>query len=219
MATLLKRSGPLTGAQVAKACPSASEMGVRKALGRLAASGLVLNVPGGYILNREHLVFPAVEQLDGLYGLLRERIRGAVQAWGGKVSSVGLFGSAARRDGDSDSDIDVLLVSNDPTAEDFALELSDLVRRWTGNECQTMALTERELRRMKRAGEPIVNEWLSELDPVIGSIDDVLTSRKGSTRSPSAPPSPTRGRHSPLGKALRSNGFEVSVGHVRMTRS
>ena len=174
VAALLTTVEPLTGAQVAQACPSASEMGVRKALRRGVVSGLVLEVPGGYVLNRDHLVFPAVALLDGLYGLLRQRIRAAVEAWGGDVSMVGLFGSAARRDGDSESDIDLLLVSNDSDVEDFALELSDLVRRWTGNECHVMAIPDKEARRMKRSGEPIVNEWVSDLDPVLGSLDDVM---------------------------------------------
>lgn len=165
---------------MASACPSASDVGVRKALRRLAATGVVLEVPGGYLLNREHLVFPALELLDGLYGRLRHRIRIAVQEWGGDVIFAGLFGSTARRDGDADSDIDLLLVSDDPELDDFALALSDQVRSWTGNACHVMAITQRELRRMRRLKEPIVEDWERESDPIIGSIDDVLASGKRS---------------------------------------
>lgn len=174
VAALLPTVEPMTGAQVAQACSSASEMGVRKALHRLTASGLVLKVPGGYTLNREHLVFPAVALLDGLFGQLRKRIRAAIEQWGGQVTVAGLFGSAARRDGDSASDIDLLFVSNDKGAEDFAMELSDLVQVWTGNECQVMALTDREVRRMKRAGEPLIDDWARDLDPVVGSLDSLV---------------------------------------------
>jgi len=178
VAALLPTTKPLKGAQVAAACSAASEMGVRKALARLVDSGVVLQVPGGYVLNRDHLVYPALELLDGLHGALRQRIKAALVEWGREVAAAGIFGSTARRDGNSESDIDVLLISDDPALESFALDLSERVRQWTGNECHVMALSIKEVRRMKRAGESIVNEWLQELDPIIGSMAELLAPRR-----------------------------------------
>lgn len=181
VSALLPTTEPLKGAEVAVACPAASEMGVRKALARLVDSGVVLDVAGGFVLNREHLVFPALAQLDGLYGVLRQRIRAAVEEWGGAVVTVGLFGSAARRDGDAESDIDILLVTDGKSADDFALGLSDRVRVWTGNDCHVMAVTAKDVRRMKRNREPIIAEWRRDLDPIVGSLADVLDARRNSS--------------------------------------
>lgn len=178
VAALLPTTEPLKGAEVASACSTASEMGVRKALARLAGSGVVLRVPGGYVLNRNHLVYPALELLDGLHGALRSRIDAALVEWGREVAVAGIFGSTARRDGNSESDIDVLLISDDPALDSFALDLSERVRQWTGNDCHVMALSIKEVRRMKRAGEPIVNEWLRELEPIVGSITELLAPRR-----------------------------------------
>lgn len=182
IAALLPTTEPQTETEVARACPAVSHVGVRKALHRLAATGVVLRVPGGYAINREHLVFPALELLDGLHGRLRQRIRGAVQEWGGAVSCVGMFGSMARRDGDADSDIDLLLVSDDVDAEDFSLDLAASVERWTGNRCQVIALTGKEVRRMKRVGEPIVEVWSRELDAIAGSLSDALSTQRRSSK-------------------------------------
>jgi len=174
IAALLPVTGPMTETEVARASPLASHAGVHKALHRLAGTGVVLRVPGGYVLNRDHLVFPALELLDGLYGRLRSRIRGAIDAWDGDVSCAGLFGSTARRDGGPESDIDLLLISDDPGADDFAIRLSDDVQRWTGNRCEVMVVTRKELRRMKRAGEPIITSWATELDAIVGDFGDAL---------------------------------------------
>lgn len=40
-----------------------SKSGVRAVLLRMVGEGLVLEVPGGYVLNRDHLATPAVELL------------------------------------------------------------------------------------------------------------------------------------------------------------
>ncbi len=177
VAALLPTTEPRTESEVARACRSVSRPGVRKALHRLTATGVVLRVPGGYLLNRDHLVFPALELLDGLHGKLRQRINNALDEWGAEVAVAGLFGSTARRDGDADSDIDVLVISDDPSLDDFALHLADQVYRWTGNDCHIMALSTKEVRRMRRAGEPIVHEWNRDFEPIVGVIGDVLAPR------------------------------------------
>jgi hypothetical protein len=61
-------------------------------------------------LNREHIAAPAAEALAGLRGELWKRIREALAGWTLKPVYASAFGSAARRDGGPESDIDLLLV-------------------------------------------------------------------------------------------------------------
>ncbi len=143
--------------------------GVRITLRRMVAAGLVLEVPGGYVLNREHLAAPGIEYLCDLHGQLAERIRGSLDRWGGQVDLVGLFGSAARRDGDADSDIDVLVVSDAPDLDEFTGALADAIRRWTGNDAQVIGRSASAVRRLVRTGEPIVSEWAQAMLVVRGS--------------------------------------------------
>ncbi len=135
---------------------------------RMLDEGLVLEVPGGYLLNRDHLAAPAVELLATLHGELANRIRGAVEEWSTAPLLVGLFGSAARRDGDANSDIDVLVVSDDPDLDDRVDDLADQIRRWTGNRAQVIGRTPKEISRLRRAKEPILAEWARDLVVIVG---------------------------------------------------
>lgn len=68
---------------------------------------------------------------------------------------VGIYGSAARRDGDEDSDIDLVVASDDADASDQAADLAANVQRWT----------------MRRSREAILAEWEHDLVVIIGSRD------------------------------------------------
>ncbi|MCC5952257.1 MAG: nucleotidyltransferase domain-containing protein [Acidimicrobiia bacterium] len=140
---------------------------------RLVDEGLVLEVPGGYLLNRDHVAAPAVELLASLHGELVSRIRGAVEEWSIPPSLVGLFGSAARRDGDANSDIDVLVVSDDPDLDDRVDELAARIRRWTGNRAQVVGRTPTEIIRLRRAEEPILAEWRRDLVVIAGERSEL----------------------------------------------
>ena len=61
-------------------------------------------------LNRDHVAAPIAEALAGLRLVLWKRFRSALGAWDPKPVYGCVFGSAARGDGDADSDIDLLLV-------------------------------------------------------------------------------------------------------------
>src|SRR5262245_38711733 len=95
LAVLSATSRPLTLADVHAQAARGSKSGVRQVLLRMVDGGLVLAVPGGFVLNREHVAAPAVEMLANLYGELIRRIRTAVDSWPGHAVLVGLFGSAA----------------------------------------------------------------------------------------------------------------------------
>ena len=146
-----------------------SKSGIRTVLLRMVEEGLVLDVPGGYVLNRDHLAAPAIESLASLHGELVDRIRQAVEEWSVPPTLVGLFGSAARRDGDSHSDIDVLVVSEDPELAERVDALAVQIQRWTGNGAHVVGRTPAEVARLRRADEPILAEWTSDLVLLAGT--------------------------------------------------
>jgi len=105
---------PLTVGEVAALTPRGSEIGVRKSLARLVEQGVVRATEMGrnrvHELNREHVAAPIAEALAGLRLALWKRLRSTLGAWNPKPAYGCVFGSAARGDGDAQSDIDVLLV-------------------------------------------------------------------------------------------------------------
>lgn len=111
-------------------------------LDRLVEEGLVHRAEAGrsflYTLNREHLLAPAVEVMAEARWKLVESLRELIGGWESPTFHASLFGSAARGDGNSTSDIDLLVVRRtEIDSEDGAWsrqldELADQVWRWTG---------------------------------------------------------------------------------------
>lgn len=168
LAALAVTTTPMELASVHTRAGRGSKSGVRSVLLRMVDEGLVLEVPGGYVLNRNHLAAPAIELLAALHGELAVRIRGAVKKWPTPPALVGMFGSAARRDGDASSDIDVLVVCEDLDLDDRVDELAEQIRRWTGNRAQVIGRTPKEIARLRRAEEPIFAEWTQDLVVLAG---------------------------------------------------
>ena len=168
LVALAATTAPTSLAEVHRRAGRGSKSGVREVLLRMIEVGLVDDVPGGFVLNREHVAAPAVALLADLHGELVRRIRSTVDDWGGEVSLVGLFGSAARRDGDSSSDIDLLVVSDAEGLDDLIERLTGQVCSWTGNRAQVIGMPSAELRRLRRAKEPIVARWDAEVVVICG---------------------------------------------------
>jgi predicted nucleotidyltransferase len=120
-----------------------SPQGALDIVNSLVDSGLVVAERVGpallVSLNRDHLAVDPLVALVRLRGRLIELLTGELCAWPG-LAGAWLFGSAARGDGDRDSDVDLLLVANetveDPGWVEKTAELRDHVRRWTGNDVQ-----------------------------------------------------------------------------------
>lgn len=93
--------------------PRGSEIGVRKAIARLVDQGIVTATKMGrnvvHELNRDHIAAPVADTLASLRNELR-RLRETSTKWEVKPVYACLFGSAARRDGGPDSDIDLMVV-------------------------------------------------------------------------------------------------------------
>lgn len=132
-----------------------SATGVRHALDYLVEQGIVLQQEVGrshlYTLNRNHLLAPVVEQLASARLELIDRLRRAISSWDEEPIHASLFGSAARGDGDTTSDIDIFLVRPDELAPDDPTWraqidlLSDRIRAWTGNHAAVIDIRRSDL--------------------------------------------------------------------------
>lgn len=146
-----------------------SKSGIRSVVLRMIDEGLVQEVPGGYLLlNRDHLAALAIELVATLHGELAARVRAGVGEWTSPPSLLGLIGSAARRDGDVSSDVDVLVISEDSDHGDRVDDLDQQIRRWTGNPAQVIGKSPKEIARLRAAGEPIIEELERDLVVLVG---------------------------------------------------
>ena len=168
LGALAGTTAPLTLTRVHEIAATGSLSGVRRVLVRLVGTGIVLSVPGGYVLNRDHVAAPAIESLARLWGEVLDRIGHAVAEWEVPPALVGIYGSAARRAGDEGSDIDLLVVSDAPDAVELAADLAGNLERWTGNATHVVTLDPSDLARMRRAQEPVLVEWKRDLIVVAG---------------------------------------------------
>jgi predicted nucleotidyltransferase len=169
---------PLTGRDVARLVRAGSQPTVNASLRRLSDEGLVHAEEAGnaylYVFNREHLAAPAVDLLADVRAELARRLRDEVAGW--KIASVHLsvFGSAARGDGDTKSDIDIFVVrprgvpADDPGWREQLDELSDHVLAWTGNHVGLSEVSETEVRRLRRERPPVVAELSQDAITVAG---------------------------------------------------
>ncbi len=158
---------PRSGRELARRA-GRSNTGVQHVLDRLVEHGLVNREEVGrtflYELNRDHLLAPTVEQMAGARAELIRRLRKVIGVWEPPPVHASLFGSAARGDGDTSSDIDLLIVRpadldpEDATWRDQLDELADSVRRWTGNNAGIAEVSEGELPRLRKDRPPVVEE-------------------------------------------------------------
>lgn len=136
---------------------------------RLAEHGLVLTEEQGPSLlcrlNREHLAAPAVIDLAQLRSKLVDLLRLEIAGWSPAPLHTSLFGSAARGDGDTSSDLDILVIRPAPPDEDDAawgeqlLSSGRRIHAATGNHVTWLDITPADLHRIAQAGEPILDEW------------------------------------------------------------
>lgn len=161
-------TAPLTLTRVHEIAATGSLSGVRRVLVRLVGTGIVHSMPGGYVLNRDHVAAPAIECLARLWGEVLDRIGRAIGEWEVPPALVGVYGSAARRAGDEGSDIDLLVVSDALDASERAAHLAGYVERWTGNVAHVVTLDRADIVRMRRASEPVLDEWDRDLVVVAG---------------------------------------------------
>lgn len=174
--TVLCRAGlPLSGHTIAALTGSVSQPTVSRLLAAFARSGLVVRVPGGYVINRAHLAYRAVEALLDSKDELRRRVDTAVTAWRDQPVAVVLFGSTARGEAAPSSDVDVLIVrpldvavDERHWAQDVAT-LAEQVQLWTGSTCNVLEYDPAEVDQLIRSGDPLVDALLRDGVTLAGS--------------------------------------------------
>ncbi|WP_144713132.1 nucleotidyltransferase domain-containing protein [Curtobacterium pusillum] len=169
---LSRTDAGMTGRQVSRVAGAAQHTGIKRALDKLEQVGLVQVERGlqhsSYRVNREHLLWPAVELSLRAGDELERRIAAFVEDADAGVLSVSIFGSLARGTATESSDVDLLVVFADGVDTEVVVRLGDLVRRWTGNECQVFDVTRADLRRFVAEGDPLVGSWRDEARTVFG---------------------------------------------------
>jgi predicted nucleotidyltransferase len=176
---------PLTGRDVARLVRRGSPAGVQKALRRLTGQGVVRAEEAGrallYTLNRDHLAVPALEVLAGMRAELEARLRSRIAQWKIAPMHVSIFGSAARGDGDTSSDIDLFVVRSETVDEEneelWRAQLEELaadVRSWTGNHLAIAEVGEQELERLRRENPPVAESLRRDAITVTGPTPNEL---------------------------------------------
>lgn len=93
---------------------------------------------------------------------LLRRLRDTLAGWSPRPSHASLFGSTARGEGDTKSDIDLLVVRPEGVGEEDEIwsaqidELSASVRAWTGNHASIVELSDMEFAQLNRSAPPIL---------------------------------------------------------------
>ena len=172
LAVLAGTTKALSGREVAR-LSGVSVNGAWKALHRLAEHGLVLEEPAGgnttlYALNRDHMAHEAIATLTRLRSILVDRIREKVASWEVPPPHASLFGSTARGDGDTRSDVDLFFVRPTGVGEEDVRwrsqldELAEVIWSWTGNRASVAEMPEDELASLRRDRPPIVEEVMRD---------------------------------------------------------
>jgi biotin operon repressor len=166
LSVLAGTTRPLGGREVARLA-GVSQNGAWRALRRLVDQGVVIEQPAGgrsllYTLNRDHLAAEPIITLTRLRSILIERLKERIAGWEVQPIHASIFGSAARGDGDTESDIDILVIRpRDVEEEDERWRsqidsLAGAIHSWTGNHAGIAEIFERDLARLRRERPPVV---------------------------------------------------------------
>lgn len=180
--TVLARAGtPLTGRAVAGlTSPHVSQSQVSQILRSLVEEGIVIVTPAGsahlYTFNRDHLAADAITALVDLRARLWKAIVEHASTWARQPDGLIVFGSAARGDGDSTSDVDLLVVrpdavdADDPEWQADLTGLADAVHRWTGNSAEILDRSRRDLATMALEGQPLLENIRRDGRALVGRL-------------------------------------------------
>ncbi|TCC36816.1 nucleotidyltransferase domain-containing protein [Kribbella sindirgiensis] len=189
LGVLARTERPMTGRALAGLLRShASPSGVQRVLDDLVSNGVVIAEPAGrarlYTLNRQHVAYPAIDQLARLRQLLLDRIKAEAKSWAVPAKAIWLFGSTARGQGGTDSDLDLLIVrpddvdDSDPGWLEQVDTLSAHASLWSGNSCEVVEYSAQEVQDLINHGERLVTELRRDAVPIAGSTPRQILYRK-----------------------------------------
>lgn len=157
-----------TSATLSRMTETRSAEGVRLVLIRLVEQGIVeresTTQGHRFRLNADHLAADAVIAISQQWATFLARLAREVERWTPPPVYGAIFGSAARRDMQTSSDIDVFLVRSDQdVSEEWFQNVAGLERQasaWTGNDVRTLWMSESEV--VDRAGETVLRDIVRE---------------------------------------------------------
>lgn len=171
LGTLLRTGAGLTGRQVhALVRDEFSLWSVQQVLADLTHLGVVEARAVGranvYTINEAHYATPPLRTLLDPFAALKRVISDAVVA---DDLAVILFGSVARGDATTDSDVDLAVLA--PAGWTGRTDLEDTVRAHLGNDCDILTFTPEEFARLATNGdEPVVHDILTDGVVLLGSV-------------------------------------------------
>lgn len=149
-----------------------------RALQHLVEHGLVRAQEAGsallYHLNRDHLATQSVLALVDLRRQLMNSLKVEFESWKIPPIHASMFGSAARGDGDTASDIDLLIVrpckidADDEIWRKHIDLLPRLILNWTGNHAGIMEIAEPDLKSLRRDRPPVIQEVEHDAITLVG---------------------------------------------------
>lgn len=176
---LARLERPVTRRQLAATAGVSAGYG-SKVIEGLISSGLVTEVRAGraslVALNRLHLAAQSLIALAGLRGELIRRLRESMTEWP-ELSGAWLFGSVARGQSRSDSDIDIAIVATGLESSDLHERLSQLhtdVAAWTGNELQLVEHSPSSWQALKASGNPLIEQIRTDGIPLVKNHASLL---------------------------------------------
>jgi predicted nucleotidyltransferase len=179
-----------TGRRVHKVIGKNSQVGVSKVLQKLVDQGIVTVQSAGtsnlYQLNREHLLAGHLIEIANLRAEFFRLMSLEVSAWELHPECVAVFGSTARSDMTTESDIDVFI--SRPTEIEFGdmawrrqlTEFSLKVGKWTGNSVNAFEVGPDDVKRELGTKEGVLYSIIDHGVIVYGPSDYLrkLRSRK-----------------------------------------
>ena len=219
LAVLAAAGRPLTVGEVANQAARGSEIGIRRSLSRLVDQGIVRATLVGrnrvHELNRDHLAAGVADVLAGLRLELWRRLRAELSSWDPPALYACVFGSAARADGNENSDIDLLLVhlplvgeERPPRSQDgWLLQLLEVMTvtaatkpgvvadpdRWDGQVDRLRGLVQRWTGNSLHVIDLSLYEWWAPSGSHAGLLAEVKRDAVEVARSSSLPPRPRVG--------------------------
>lgn len=118
------------------------------------------------------MLWPPIFEILASSAKVEQRIGDLITESLESMTSCALLGSVARGEASAQSDIDMLVVSDDGVDSDALEDALDLVRHdlasFTGNNLQMVAVTRSQLRRMVEADDPLVESWERDMRMISG---------------------------------------------------
>jgi predicted nucleotidyltransferase len=169
LAVLLRAGEALTGRQVhGLVSDRFSLWSVQEALKALSHLGIVENRTVGratvHSIDEDHSAVAPLRALSDPIAALTSTVRATIDS---SVDAVLVFGSIARGEAHSDSDIDLAVIA--ASGWDRRAELQDAVQRSMGNECDVLVFSPEEFQQLAHDAEPVVADILRDGIALVGS--------------------------------------------------